>query len=371
MLTRTGSFLFRKPRFVWYEWSAAIAFCGLLYAVGIFFEYNMPKGTINRIAGLLEFTAIIGLVHCFYGFTFSYLGIKGQRYHTIAGTFHALVLVFLWFDNSIVADEFVTRNFIGLARPYVEPALGPLGPAFMIYAALASIGAMIVWITHKRHVPRYRTLYLAGAAFWLVLGVHDGLAALGVPTVQYMMEYGFFGYSVIVLWTVFNRYVMMSTEDKYRAITEMANDCILVVQSGKAVFANQACNLLIGRPVMDSVTEDLLNYVVPEDRQRLVRYYNESTSLKTAGELLTIRIDVPAHKERTVEIRVSEMRYRNKPANLFIIRDVTERVREEEALRRSEERLSRLRKMESLGTLAGGVAHDLNNVLSAIVSYRT
>jgi signal transduction histidine kinase len=38
-------------------------------------------------------------------------------------------------------------------------------------------------------------------------------------------------------------------------------------------------------------------------------------------------------------------------------------------LRESEEKLARSRKMESLGLLAGGVAHDLNNVLSGIVSY--
>ena len=40
-----------------------------------------------------------------------------------------------------------------------------------------------------------------------------------------------------------------------------------------------------------------------------------------------------------------------------------------EALKRSEEKLARSKKMESLGLLAGGVAHDLNNVLSGIVSY--
>jgi len=49
--------------------------------------------------------------------------------------------------------------------------------------------------------------------------------------------------------------------------------------------------------------------------------------------------------------------------------EIDERKQTEKALRESEEKLARSRKMESLGLLAGGVAHDLNNVLSGIVSY--
>jgi PAS domain S-box-containing protein len=52
-----------------------------------------------------------------------------------------------------------------------------------------------------------------------------------------------------------------------------------------------------------------------------------------------------------------------------IVIDITENVQAAEILRESEEKLIRFKKMESLGLLAGGVAHDLNNVLSGIVSY--
>jgi len=50
-------------------------------------------------------------------------------------------------------------------------------------------------------------------------------------------------------------------------------------------------------------------------------------------------------------------------------RDITEQKLAKEQLWESEEKLARSKKMESLGLLAGGVAHDLNNVLSGIVSY--
>ena len=52
-----------------------------------------------------------------------------------------------------------------------------------------------------------------------------------------------------------------------------------------------------------------------------------------------------------------------------IAEDITDKKEADEALRESQEKIARSKKMESLGLLAGGVAHDLNNILSGIVGY--
>ena len=71
----------------------------------------------------------------------------------------------------------------------------------------------------------------------------------------------------------------------------------------------------------------------------------------------------------SLEILVKERTAKLEKANREMKLEMKERKQAEKALRDSEDKLARSKKMESLGFMAGGIAHDLNNILSGIVSY--
>jgi PAS domain S-box-containing protein len=151
------------------------------------------------------------------------------------------------------------------------------------------------------------------------------------------------------------------SEEKYRNVVERANDGIIIVQDGILKFANTKMAELDGSSVERLIGTPYTDHVYPDEVPRLTERYRR----RIAGE------DVP-HVYETVlrradgspapaELNAGLVTFEGRSADMIVVRDITERKRAEEALRKSEERFRTLHE-----TMAQGVIYQLPD--GAIVS---
>ncbi len=99
----------------------------------------------------------------------------------------------------------------------------------------------------------------------------------------------------------------------------------------------------------------------PELRARVVSAWKEDLKTHEVGEKRTRVFEVTCKDGTRKTIQFHPVRLRTQE-DLLVCEDITERLR-------LEEQLHHARKMEAIGTLAGGVAHDFNNLMQGIVGY--
>jgi len=162
------------------------------------------------------------------------------------------------------------------------------------------------------------------------------------------------------------------SEEKYRSILENMEEGYWETDlAGNFTFFNDSLCKILGYSRNEMLGMNYRKYTNPKVAARVYRLFNQV--YQTGQPIRTIEYETIAKDGSIVNIEGSVLLLRDnlgQPLGFCgVNRDLTQRKQAEETLRKSEEKLARSRKMESLGLLAGGVAHDLNNVLSGIVSY--
>ena len=162
---------------------------------------------------------------------------------------------------------------------------------------------------------------------------------------------------------------LRESEEKYRRIYDNIIDVYfesniegIILEISPSIEKNSKYKReeLIGKSLYDVYTN-------PEERNKLIEALINDGSVNEYELNLTDKDDT--QRICSINSMLIEDKNRNPIKIVGTMRDISDRKKTEKEKMELEEKLVRSKKMESLGLLAGGVAHDLNNVLSGIVGY--
>ena len=165
--------------------------------------------------------------------------------------------------------------------------------------------------------------------------------------------------------------LIQQNEQRFRALIQNSSDVISILdEQGRFIYNTPSAQTVFGYPSEDLAGKSSFTWIHPDDLELVRGAYAKVVKRTNQGFPTEYRFRKGDGTWITLESLGSNfLDYPGINGIVVTSRDITERKRIEEEHQALEERLKRSEKMEALGTLAGGVAHDLNNILGVLVGY--
>ncbi len=164
---------------------------------------------------------------------------------------------------------------------------------------------------------------------------------------------------------------LKESEEYYRSLIENASDVISILDAaGNVTYESPSHKRILGYDSGFLIGKRSFDYVHPDDQEQTKRKFLEL--LSNPGGTVQVEFRFRHRDGHWCHLEGVGNNLLDLPSVRGIVvnyRDNTERKAAEEHQQELQDKLDRAERMESLGILAGGVAHDLNNMLGPVVGY--
>jgi len=161
-------------------------------------------------------------------------------------------------------------------------------------------------------------------------------------------------------------------EETYRQLLDVCPDAVVVIQDERFRFVSPALPTLLGSS-SDAFAQDQSPFelVCPDHRQWAREYYDALIAGKDVPR--TIQLDLIAADGRLVptELSAARIRYHGRPAEMILVRDISERRKAENALRQSQAALASIFRAAptGIGVVRDRVFHQVNDRVCEMLGY--
>ena len=140
------------------------------------------------------------------------------------------------------------------------------------------------------------------------------------------------------------------------------------IETGRYIEVNKSFLELMGydqAEVIGKSSLELKSWCNPEDRQKIVEKINREGAVRN----MEVQRKTKSGKIIDTLFSAQPLRLENEELLISVTQDISKWKQSENERAKLEEQFQQVQKLESIGRLAGGVAHDLNNLLSPIIGY--
>jgi len=296
----------------------------------------------------------------------------------------ALIGAALFLDDVVASPNVYMRTDL-LGQRFLDTTAGRLSG---VYMALFGVATSVCVLSIHRHGGNMRRSRRLGILLTLgaisAAGMNDLLMAFGLHSIRltefatvaivlaadHLMVHDYHKMVAHMEGLVSERTAALSAvtasarsaRQNVLALIDAAPDAVVVTRSREIAFANAAAARFFGHDGRAArVGRDALDLVHPDDRARVRAALEDSLGQSGASPVQEYRYLTDGSATRVADVVMVPLVFEGARSVVSIIRDVTERKQMEEKLQLAE-------RMASLGTLAAGVAHEINNPLSCVLA---